>query len=149
MSKLLDCITAAGLLLSGACVDLSTLIAYNPTAPPPREMRPRPWKQVEFRTSAPKEPYTAVGTVEIADNTKDRPRVVMQAMMERAGQAGCDGVIWLGKTEAVVQQEGNVLPMGDFWVTGPGFTEKLEGYRMSCFVYNSPLVRTASTQTDD
>jgi hypothetical protein len=135
---------AAALLVAGVgCSGIGTLITYQPTAPPPRLMHSQPWQRVEFRDTPPKEPYTMVGVVQAEDSSQGSTRAIMQAMLRRAGEAGCDGVIWLGKTDFVREQTGSYVEAGS------GGQEKVQGYRATCFLYNEPKVRAASTKDED
>jgi hypothetical protein len=116
-----------------------TLVLYQPMAPPPRPMQPQPWRRVEFRTTVPERPYPSVGLLQAqpeSDSGSEAPRTMMVKLLERAGQVGCDGVIWLGKTDVFLSTDPSLTRPGQSLVLTSGGDEKVQGYRASCFLYN-------------
>lgn len=132
---------AAALSLLAGCA--GTLVLYQPVAPPPRPMHPQPWERVEFRTSLPERPYTTVGLLQAQpeeDKRAEAPRTMMIRLLERAGQLGCDGVVWLGKTDVFLSSDPSLTRPGQSLVLTGSSDEKVQGYRASCFLYNeAPL----------
>jgi len=97
----------------------------------------------------PARPFVEVGLVEVQEKRGNySASELMEALRSRAGEAGCDGVIFLGDNDAVASSTSTrVNTTTAPAMTGTGSTTTstantstqtgtLNGYRGSCIVYS-------------
>lgn len=119
--------------LLGACGIHSE---YVPTAQAPRPLRPRPAESVEvFVSKQPARPYAEVGLVEVQQERYNHASAaeLMWAMRTRAGQSGCDGLVFMGDNDADFAQSSTTITKHS--VQENSSERTLSGYRGVCVVY--------------
>ena len=133
MKSLSSPLLALILPLVGACGIHSE---YVPTAQPPRPLTPRPAGSVEvFISKQPARPYAEVGLVEVQQEAYNHSSAaeLMWAMRKRAGQSGCDGLVFIGDNDADFAQSSTTVTPHSY---SESSTERtLSGYRAVCVVY--------------
>lgn len=106
-----------------------------------RDLIPRPQHLVDvFASGPPRRPYRDVALLEVEQThsfNEQGTDLMIQRLRERAGEIGCDGIVFGGFTERDGAQPGSGWDLID-----PGATT----LRATCIVYRHvPVVRTPAT----
>jgi hypothetical protein len=110
---------SAALGIAAACAHQ---VGYTPTNPPPRPLSPRAAAEVTvFSAGARLPPSVEVGVFEAEQRGKHATSALVEALRERAGSVGCDGLLLIGSDERLVG--------------GDSSKKVLRSYRGACLVF--------------
>lgn len=114
---------APWLLLLSACGlgegILSPKTVFLPANPPPRPLSPRRTEEVQlFINERPAAAFVEIGVITSQGGTTEE---AYWALRQRGGELGCEGLIYGGSADRVVQDGGSV-----------------PGHRATCIVYRDP-----------